>query len=93
MAMIRITPVEVGVRWDAFAGRPRRVHIGGEDVPIVGVELVRHEDQAYPADRGPRTLFAVRTADARLSLVYGRRTRRWTVEALEPNPAAAEQAA
>ncbi|MGH2466596.1 MAG: hypothetical protein ACRDGL_02545 [Candidatus Limnocylindrales bacterium] len=93
MAMLRITPVEVGVRWDAFAGRPRRLRIGGQDVPITGVERVRHEAQAYPADRGPRTLFAVRTADARLSLVYERRTRRWTVEALEPSLAGAAQAA
>ncbi|HEX5466589.1 MAG TPA: hypothetical protein VFW92_07920 [Candidatus Limnocylindrales bacterium] len=86
MSMIPITPVAVGVRWDAFARRPRRLRIGGEDVAITRVDRVRHEAQAYPAKRGPRAVFAVRTPDARLSLVYERRTRRWTVEALDASP-------
>jgi hypothetical protein len=84
MAMVAITPLEVAVSWDVFGRQLRRLRIGDEDVPITNVELVRHEAQAYPAERGPRMVFAVRTADARLALVYERWTGRWTIDALEP---------
>jgi hypothetical protein len=38
---------------------------------------------------GPRTLFEIETADARLQLAFRHRSRRWTVEAFEAHQVAA----
>ena len=37
---------------------------------------------------GPRTLFEVETADARLQLAFRHRSRRWTIEGVEAHKAA-----
>ena len=93
MSMMSITPVEVRVRWDALAHRPRRLRIAGEEILVTGVERVRHEAQAYPAEGGPRTVYSVRTPDARYALVFDARRRRWTVDALESGPDRVDRAA
>jgi hypothetical protein len=50
---------------------------------------VRHETSAYDVAVGPRTVFEVETPRARLALVFGHRTRRWTIDGLdEVRPAA-----
>jgi hypothetical protein len=84
MAMIRITPLEVRVRTDWFDGRPRSIRIDRATVPVLAVEAVRRESAAHPIQTGPRTLFRVRTPEARYALSYEHRRRRWLVEALEP---------
>ena len=83
MAMVRITPLEVGVRCDWFDGTPRRIRIADEELPVVAVTRVRDESAAYPAAQGPRTLFEVETAVLRLSLAFQHRDRRWIVDALD----------
>lgn len=90
MAMIRVEPVEVRVRTDWLSGRPREVRWGARTLPITAIAVVRRETKAYPAEIGPRTCFEVETPGARLSLAFGHRSRRWTVEALD---AAAPRAA
>jgi hypothetical protein len=88
MAMVRVEPVEVRVRADWFDGRPREVTLHGRRLPVLEVVGVRDESSAFPVVTGPRTLFEVETADARLKLSFRHRTRRWTVEALESHRAA-----
>ena len=88
MAMIRVEPVEVRVRADWFDGRPREVTLHGRRLPVLEVVGVRDESSAFPVVTGPRTLFEVETADARLKLSFRHRTRRWTVEALDNHRAA-----
>ena len=86
MAMIAVTPTPVRVRCGWFDGRPRTIEVGDEQVPVVAIDQVREESAAYPADRGPRTIFNVRTADARLRLCFEHRRRRWLLEALDAEP-------
>jgi hypothetical protein len=89
MAMIRVQPVAVRVRTDWFDGTPREITWGAERLPIVALAAVRHETSAYDVEVGPRTVFEVETARARLALVFGHRTRRWTIDGLdEVRPAA-----
>ena len=88
MAMIRVEPVEVRVRADWFDGRPREVTLHGRRLPVLDVVGVRDESSAYPVVTGPRTLFEVETADARLKLSFRHRSRKWTMEALESHRAA-----
>ncbi len=88
MAMIRLDPVEVRVRTDWFDGRPREVLVGGRRLPVLALAAVRHEESAYPAVTGPRTLFEVLTPDARLALSFGHRTRRWVLEGRDSDRAA-----
>jgi hypothetical protein len=83
MAMVRVTPTQVHVRCGWFDGRPRSIRVADEDVPVVRIEQVRDESAAYPAAQGPRTIFDVRTPDARLRLSFEHRRRRWLLEALE----------
>jgi hypothetical protein len=83
MAMMRMDPVPVGVRADWFDGRPREVRWGDERLHVTGVSAVRDERSAYPADTGPRTVFEVETANARLALSFTHRTRTWTLEGLD----------
>jgi hypothetical protein len=88
MAMVRVEPVEVSVRADWFDGRPREVTLNGRRLRVLEVVGVRNESAAFPVVTGPRTLFEVETADARLKLAFRHRSRRWTVEALEAHWAA-----
>ena len=88
MAMLRITPMPVRVRCDWFDVQPRAIEIGDETVPVVSVTQVRAESAAYRVDVGPRTIFEVRTPDARLRLAYEHRRRRWLLEGLDRAPLA-----
>lgn len=89
MAMIRVQPVAVRVRTDWFNGSPREITWGAERLPVVAVAAVRQETSAYDASVGPRTVFEVETPRARVALVFGHRTRRWTIDGLdEARPAA-----
>jgi hypothetical protein len=81
--MIRVEPVKVQVRTNWFDGRPREINWGDRRLPVVGVASVRDESSAYPVVVGPRTVFEVDTPLARVTLSFGHRTRRWTIEGLD----------
>ena len=84
MALVQIPPAEAHVRWDRGADRPASVRWGGATIRIVDLDAVRDERSAYPADRGPRVTYLLRTAEGgRASLVFDGRQRRWFVEAIE----------
>lgn len=89
MAFIRVHPVQVRVRTDWFSGRPREITWGDERLPITQLHAVREEAAAFPVITGPRTLFDVETRNARLSLTYQHRSRRWTVTGLDEDQRAA----
>jgi hypothetical protein len=89
MAMIRVEPVEVRVRTDWFDGRPTEITWGDQRLPVTRLAAVRHEDSAYPLAIGPRTVFEVQTARAKLALSFQHRTRRWTIEGLDETGLAA----
>jgi hypothetical protein len=89
VAMIRVEPVEVQVRADWFDGRPREVTLNGRRLRVLDVLGVRDESAAFPVVTGPRTLFEIETADARLRLAFRHRSRRWTVEGVEAHARAA----
>jgi hypothetical protein len=82
--MVELSPREIGVSCDLFTGEPRSVRVGPEVVPVVAIERVRDESAAYPVARGPRTIFVVRTREARLRLAFQHRERRWLMEGIEP---------
>jgi hypothetical protein len=84
MSMVELSPREIGVVCDLFTGQPRAVRVGPDTVPVVAIERIREETAAYPADRGPRTIFVVRTLQARLRLSFQHRERRWLMEGIEP---------
>ena len=50
---------------------------------MIAVERVRDETSAYPVNRGPRTVFVVRTSESRLRLSFQHRERRWLMEGIE----------
>ena len=83
MAMIRVEPVEIGVRTDWFDGRPRELSWDGRKLPVTDIVGVRDESAAFPVVVGPRTVFEVETPSGRLTVTYRHRTRRWTLEALD----------
>lgn len=84
MALVQITPIEAHVRWDRAADRPAEVSWQGRHVRVLDLDAVRDERSAYPAERGPRVTFVLRTDDGgRASLVFDGRRRRWFLEALE----------
>ena len=89
MAFTRVEPVQVNVRTDWFDGTPREIRWGDQRLTVVALASVREEAAAYPVITGPRTLFEVETADARLSLTYQHRSRRWTVTGLDDQVARA----
>ena len=89
MAMIRVEPVEVHVRTGWFDGAPREITWGDERLSVTRLTAVREEAAAYPVITGPRTLFEVETARARLALTYQHRSRRWTITALDEERRAA----
>ena len=83
MAIVRVTPTQVEVSCGLFDGRPRSIRLANERVPVIKIDQIRDEISAYPAGRGPRRIFDVRTPDAHLRLAYERRRRRWLLEGLE----------
>ena len=84
MALVQIKPIEAHVRWDRNAGRPSEVRWSGNHVLVTELDAVRDERSAYPADRGPRVTFVLRTTDgSRASIAFDGRQRRWFVEAVE----------
>ena len=83
MVMVRVTPTEVRVHCGWLDGRPRSIQLADEILPVTHIDHVRDESAAYRVDRGPRTIFEVRTADARLRLTFEHRRRRWLLEALD----------
>ena len=89
MAMVRVEPVQVQVRADWFDGRPREITWNAQRVPITEVVGVRDETAAFPVVVGPRTIFEVDTPFARLRLSYRHRTRRWSIESVDLEAAAA----
>lgn len=85
MALIQIPPVEAHVRWDRHAHRPGDIRWDGQHRRVIELDAVRDERSAYPADRGPRVTFVLRTDDGgRASVVFDGRRRRWYLEAVEP---------
>jgi len=84
MALVQISPIEAHVRWDRQADRPSEVRWHGHHLKIVELDAVRDERSAYPADRGPRVTYVLRTEDGgRASVVFDGRRRRWFLEAVE----------
>lgn len=82
MALVQIQPVEAQVRWDRAAHRPSEVRWGGQYLRVVELDAVRDERAAYPAERGPRMTFMLRTDDGgRASIAFD--GRRWFLEAVE----------
>ena len=84
MALTKITPVPARVRWDRRHARPLSVQMGDRQLTVRGLEAVRDETAAYPAERGPRITFLLETDGGQASLVFDGRDRRWFVEALDP---------
>jgi len=89
MAMVRVAPLTVQVRTDWLRGVPKEIQLGGDRVPVLRLVAVRDESSAYPAITGPRTLFEVETATARVALTYQHRSRRWTIDGLDQHAQAA----
>jgi hypothetical protein len=83
MALTKITPVPARVRWDRSLARPVSVQLADRQLTVRGLEAVRDETAAYPADRGPRITLLVETDVGQASLVFDGRQRRWFVEALD----------
>lgn len=83
MAIVRVTPTQVDVSCGFFDGRPKEIRLAHERLRVIGIDQVRDELAAYPMGLGPRRIFDVRTADARLRLAFERRGRRWLLEGLE----------
>jgi hypothetical protein len=84
MALVKIPPIEARVRWDRVAHRPADISWAGRHVRVVHLDAVRDERAAYPAGRGPRITYVLRTDDGgRASVSFDGRRRRWYVEAVE----------
>jgi hypothetical protein len=50
---------------------------------VRGLDAMRDETAAYPADRGPRVTYLLETDAGRASLVFDGRRRRWFVDAFD----------
>jgi hypothetical protein len=83
MALTKVSPIPARVRWDRTLARPRTVELADRQLTVRGLEAVRDETAAYPAERGPRITFLVETDAGQASLVFDGRRRRWFVEALD----------
>lgn len=82
MALVQISPIEARVRWDRSADRPGEVAWAGHHLRVVRLDAVRDERAAYPAERGPRITYLLRTADGgRASVAFD--GHRWFLEAVE----------
>lgn len=84
MSMVDLHPMEISVACDRTTGSPVSLHVGPDEVGVLAVERVRNESAAYPAHEGPRTVFVVRTARARIRLAFRHRERRWLMEGIDP---------
>jgi hypothetical protein len=85
MALVQIPPVEAQVRWDHHAHRPTDIRWDGQHRRVIELDAVRDERSAYPAERGPRITFLLRTEDGgRASVAFDGRRGRWFLEAVEP---------
>ena len=83
MALVKITPRPAKVRLDPRTTRPVTVHLDDRELRVTGLDAVREELAAYPAERGPRVTFLVDTDHGQASLVFDGRRRQWFVEALD----------
>jgi hypothetical protein len=83
MALTRITPTPARVQWDRRHARPGTVRVAGRQLTVTGLDAMRDETAAYPADRGPRITYLVETDAGQASLVFDGRRRRWFVDALD----------
>ena len=83
MSMFQSAGNQITVACDVWTGRPRAVRMGAEEQPVLAIERIRDESSAYRAQRGPRTIFVVRTADARMQLSFEHRPRRWVLDGME----------
>jgi hypothetical protein len=83
MALTKVSPMPARVRWDRRLARPLSVQLGDRQLTVRGLEAVRDETAAYPAERGPRITFLVETDAGQASLVFDGAHRRWFVEALD----------
>lgn len=84
MALVQILPIRASLRWDRRAGRPSEVRWSGHHLRVTELDAIRDERSAYPAERGPRVILVVRTADGgRASVVFDGRRGHWYVEAVE----------
>ena len=61
MALTKITPRPARVQWDRRHGRPSTVRVGGRQLTVTGLDAMRDETAAYPADLGPRITYLVET--------------------------------
>jgi len=85
MALVQISPVEARVRWDRQTHRPTDIRWDGHHRRVTQLDAVRDERSAYPAERGPRVTFVLRTDDGgRASVAFDARRNRWFLEAVEP---------
>ena len=85
MALVQISPIEADVSWDRSTDRPSDIRWNGHHLRVTELDAIRDERSAYPADRGPRVTFLLRTAGGgRASLAFDGRRRRWFLEAVEP---------
>ena len=70
------------MRWDRSTDRPAKVSWNNHHLRVVGLDAVRDERAAFPAERGPRVTFVLRTDDGgRASIAFD--GRRWYLEAVE----------
>jgi hypothetical protein len=84
MALVQIPPIEAHVRWDRSSHRPSDIRWQGHHLRVTALHAIRDERSAYPAERGPRVTFELRTDDGGRALVaFDGRRRRWFVEAVE----------
>lgn len=83
MALTKITPTPAWVQWDRRLARPSIVRVAGRQLTVTGLEAMRDETAAYPAERGPRITYLVETDAGRASLVFDGQRRRWFVDALD----------
>ena len=83
MALTKIAPTPARVQWDRRLARPSTVRVGGRQLTVTGLDAMRDETAAYPAERGPRITYLVETDGGHASLVFDGRRRRWFVDALD----------
>jgi len=83
MALVQIPPVAARVRWDRSTDRPIEVRWGRHNqFRVTRLDAVRDERAAYPAGRGPRVTYVLRTQDGgRAAVAFD--GHRWTLEAVE----------
>ncbi|HEX7066581.1 MAG TPA: hypothetical protein VF295_00115 [Candidatus Limnocylindria bacterium] len=82
MALVQIPPIETRVRWDRATDRPSHISWNNRHLRVVGLDAVRDERAAFPAERGPRVTLVLRTHDGgRASIAFD--GRRWYLEAVE----------